>query len=190
MEWNRSETIALASLKCAQCTGLGLRNGRAGTLVPCGCVLRQIFRACYDRFKSCVKTEKSITSVRLEHIGGGGRNRGIIYGRKTEEYIADFILMTKRTLTADEWRLFNWHYLLGADWKLCCQRMGVERGNFFHACYRIEHKLGRAFRETEPFGLFPLDEYFGNKVVGSTTPACYVPQDKPLPVRPPVKKAA
>jgi hypothetical protein len=26
--------------------------------------------------------------------------------------------------------------------------------------YRIEQKLGRVFRELEPYSLFPLDEYF------------------------------
>ena len=38
----------------------------------------------------------------------------------------------------------------------------MDRGSFFHEVYRIEQKLGRTFRELEPFALFPLDEYFGN----------------------------
>jgi hypothetical protein len=36
----------------------------------------------------------------------------------------------------------------------------MDRGNFFHAVYRIEQRLGRMFRELEPYSLFPLDEYF------------------------------
>jgi hypothetical protein len=36
----------------------------------------------------------------------------------------------------------------------------MDRGNCFHAVYRIEQKLGRAFRELEPYALFPLDEYY------------------------------
>ena len=36
----------------------------------------------------------------------------------------------------------------------------MDRGMFFHAIYRIEQKLGRKFRELEPYALFPLDEYF------------------------------
>ena len=31
---------------------------------------------------------------------------------------------------------------------------------FFHTLYRMQHKLGRAFSETEPYALFPTDEYF------------------------------
>jgi hypothetical protein len=27
--------------------------------------------------------------------------------------------------------------------------------------YRIEQRLGRVYRELEPYALFPLDEYFG-----------------------------
>ncbi|MEQ1949057.1 MAG: hypothetical protein ABL995_17835 [Bryobacteraceae bacterium] len=56
--------------------------------------------------------------------------------------------------------MFRYHFLLGADWKLCTRRLGMDRGNFFHAVYRIEQKLGRAFRELEPYALFPLDEYY------------------------------
>jgi hypothetical protein len=36
----------------------------------------------------------------------------------------------------------------------------MDRGIFFHAVYRIEQKLGRAFREVTPYPLFPLDDYF------------------------------
>ena len=34
----------------------------------------------------------------------------------------------------------------------------------------IEDKLGRAFRETEPFALYPLDEYFSSTIRGG---ACH-----------------
>src|SRR5208282_2331196 len=77
-----------------------------------------------------------------------------------EEYIADFSLLSRRTLDDFEYRLFRFHFVLGADWKLCARRLGVDRGNFYHAVYRIEQKLGRKFREVEPYPLFPLDEYF------------------------------
>lgn len=36
----------------------------------------------------------------------------------------------------------------------------MDRGSFFHDVYRIEQKLGKTFRELEPYALFPLDEYF------------------------------
>ncbi|MBV9034527.1 MAG: hypothetical protein JO182_08535 [Acidobacteriaceae bacterium] len=81
---------------------------------------------------------------------------------KNEEFVADFCLVSRRTLDEKQYQLFKFHYLLGADWKLCCRRLGMERGAFFHEAYRIEQKLGRTFRELEPFALFPLDEYFGS----------------------------
>jgi hypothetical protein len=158
MEWNRSETLALASHDCTQCHGSGLRLGRSKVCAPCKCVLRAIFRICFDRFSKCVTQERYLSRVSLEpHLG---RQRPSTWGRKDEEYIADFCLVSRRTLDAEEHRLFRYHFLLAADWKLCTRKLGMDRGNFFHAVYRIEQKLGRAFRELEPYALFPIDEYF------------------------------
>jgi hypothetical protein len=50
---------------------------------------------------------------------------------------------------------------MGAEWRLCCRRLKIDKGNFFHMVYRIEQRLGRVYRELEPYALFPLDEYFG-----------------------------
>src|SRR5262249_31545906 len=102
--------------------------------------------------------EKYVSRVSLE--AHRGRSRPSTWGRKEEEYIADFCLVSLRTLTDFEHSLFRYHFLLGADWKLCARRLGIDRGNFFHAVYRIEQKLGRVFRELQPYPLFPLDEYF------------------------------
>ncbi len=158
MEWTRSETLALAMHQCAQCHGSGLRLARKGLLSPCNCVLRSIFRICYARFEKCVTQERHLSRVSTEpHVG---RSRPGSWGRKDEEFIADFTLIARRTLTPEEHRLFRFHFLLGADWKLCSRQLGIDRGNFFHAVYRIEQKLGRVFREVEPYPLFPLDDYF------------------------------
>jgi hypothetical protein len=89
-----------------------------------------------------------------------GRKRSSSWGRKNEEYIADFCLVARRTLDEFEHKLFRYHFLLGADWKLCSLRLGLDKGSFFHAIYRMEQKLGRTFRELEPYPLFPVDEYF------------------------------
>ena len=66
-----------------------------------------------------------------------------------------------RALTPEEYSIFKYHFLLGADWKLCCMRLKIDRGDFFHSVYRIEQTLGRTFRELQPYGLYPLAEYFG-----------------------------
>jgi len=157
MEWTRSDTLALAMYNCTQCHGSGLRLSRRD-VQPCNCVLRSIFRICYERFLRCVTQEKHLSRVSIEpHIG---RSRPSTWGRKDEEYIADFCLVSRRALDAFEMRLFRFHFLLGADWKLCTRKLQMDRGNFFHAVYRIEQKLGRVFRDLEPYCLFPLDEYF------------------------------
>jgi hypothetical protein len=158
MDWSRSETLALAMHHCTNCRGSGLRLGRKQMLSPCNCVLRGIFRACYRRFVTCATQERFIGRVGLEpHCG---QKRPSSWGRKDEEYIADFCLVSRRHLDESDYQLFRYHFLLGADWKLCCRRLKIERGTFFHSVYRIEQKLGRVFRELEPYALYPLNEYF------------------------------
>jgi hypothetical protein len=162
-EWNRSETIAVAKESCSQCHGLGLRArsaSRRGPEAPCNCVLREIFRSCYARFRYCVEKEKHMSRVRLEIIGG--RDRRAVWGRKDEEFIADFCLVSRRLLNEFEQKVFRFHFLLGADWKLICRKTGMNRGNFFHNLYRVQQKLGQTFSELRPYPLFPLDDYFYN----------------------------
>jgi hypothetical protein len=78
--------------------------------------------------------------------------------------MADFYLLAKRSLDEEHFKIFKFHFLLGADWRLCCRRLNMDRGNFFHSVYRIQQQLGLAFRETKPYALFPLDEYFGGTI--------------------------
>jgi len=106
------------------------------------------------------------------------------WGRKNEEYMADFLLMVRRLLSDDEYRIFRFHYLLGADWRLCTMRLKLDRGDFFHYIYKLEARLGKAFREVEPYGLYPLDEYFSGNTYDAV--ACQPPRQGPLPLRPPL----
>jgi hypothetical protein len=53
---------------------------------------------------------------------------------------------------------------LGADWRLCCRQLKLDRGKFFHHVYDIECRLGRVFAELTPYSLYPVSEYF----VGTT----------------------
>lgn len=184
MEWTRSETLGLALHACRQCHGLGMHIGRRGKSTPCNCVYRAIFNACYRRFRYCAAKEKYITQVSLEFTSGGEHR--MTWGRKDEEYVADFCLVSRRTLDEQEYRVFKFHFLLAADWKLCCQRLKMDRGNFFHMVYRIRQKLGRVFRELEPYSLFPLDEYFFGATRVAPQP---IAPKRVLPIRPPVKCA-
>ncbi len=169
MEWTRSETLALAQQSCTFCYGLGLRPGRGGVSAPCNCVFRAIFRACFARFRQCAMKEKHISRVSLE--SNPGRQRKSVWGMKNEEFMADFILVSRRTLSAYEYMVFKYHFLLGADWNLCCRKLKIDRGTFFHEIYRIQQKLGRTFRELEPHALFPIDEYFNGTTRVQNTPS-------------------
>jgi hypothetical protein len=185
MEWTRSDTIALAADSCAQCHGLGLRSDDkdlGAPSQPCNCVLRTIFRACHARFRECATKEKFISRVSLEAVQGKDR-RGT-WSRKDEEYLADFCLVSRRSLTDGEYRIFKYHFLLGADWKLCCRKLKTDRGSFFHAVYNIQQKLGRIYRELQPYALYPLGEYFH----GATKPVepTFQGLAKVIPIRPPV----
>ncbi len=190
MDWDRSQTIALAKTGCSHCHGYGLRIGRNEAEVPCNCVFRAIFRACYARFKQCVNKDRSLSHVQLEICCSGKDNR-ISYGRKTEEYIADFCLVSKNALTSLEYDIFRFHYLLGADWKLCSWRLQLDRGTFFHLIYKIEQKLGRVFRELQPHSLFPLDEYFGGTMRNDRPAVALIPKPpSPHVLRPPIGLSA
>jgi hypothetical protein len=124
-----------------------------------------------------------MSKVTMDPVAAGKDRRGA-WGRKDEEFTADFCLVSKRNLTGLEHRIFRYHFLLGADWKLCCRKLSLDRGNFFHAVYRIEQRLGRVFRELEPYGLFPVNDYFHGPVKGVTS--CLA--DRVIPIRPAVWK--
>ena len=193
MQWNRSNTIGLAKASCTFCHGYGLRPVRQGKETPCNCVFRSVFRSCYNRFRECVAQGEHISTVSLDFCRGRDGRR--MYSRKTEEFMADFCLVSRRSLDELEYRIFRFHFLLGADWKLCCRRLKMDRGNFFHAVYRIEQKLGRVYAELQPYALFPLSEYFGGVVRKDSVlerGQCAAPlsQLKLQGWRPPLQKAA
>lgn len=184
MEWTRSETVALALDNCTHCHGIGLRVGNGGKINPCNCVLRSIFRACYARFRQYANREKFGI---LSPDPAPGRDGGNMWGRKEEEYVADFCLVSRRYLNESEYKIFKYYFLLRADWKLCCRKLNIDRGKFFHAVYRIEQKLGRIFRELEPYPLYPLEEYFHGPWRKSTAlPGCEQ-RDTVVPFRKPAR---
>ena len=163
MQWNRSTAIGLANASCTCCHGDGMRVVHKTREAPCNCVFRSIFRACYNRFRECVALGDQTKGVSLEY-GGARRCGAHTYSRKREEFIADFTLVSRRVLNDEEYRILRYFFFLGADWKLCCRQLKMDRGTFFHQVYRIEQILGRAFAELEPYALYPLNEYFGGVV--------------------------
>jgi hypothetical protein len=198
-DWSSSEAVGLAKEGCTHCLGIGLRRGGRVKEVPCGCVLRKIFRVCYQKFRACALKEKHVGKVRLDPMTG--TDGSYCWGMKDEEYMADFCLVSRRSLDDFEYQIFKFHFLLGADWKLCSRRLNIDRGSFFHQLYRIEEKLGRVYRELRPHALYPLDEYFGGTVrrrlPQREVTVVQMPLARPAPMtikgralRPPLKKVA
>jgi hypothetical protein len=155
--WDRGNTIAMADQNCGRCHGVGLQARRGGT-APCGCVLRAIFRACLRKYRECARKDPHIAQVNLEVVAG--KRGALAWGRPDQEYCADFVLIARRTLDNLHRRVFSLHFLRDRDWRACTRALGIGRGNFFHAVYRVQEQLGRVFCELRPYALFPVDQYF------------------------------
>lgn len=163
---------------------MGVRAGMRGKETPCDCVFRAIFRICHARFRRCIQSEPHMSwshnERRIRSGNGSAAGRSLSaasgrpvrarYGYPDQEYMADFLAIAKRVLgeRTREHRVFRWHFLYGADFRLVNRKLGRPPGDriVFHDFYRIEARLGRAFAECEPYGLYPLDEYFGGAVRG------------------------
>jgi hypothetical protein len=187
MNWDRSETIALAKESCAKCQGEGQAAIRFGHPRPCNCVLRNVFRACYARFRHCVTKEKFMSRVSL--VPCLGKDQRLTYARLDEDYICDFSNVSRRALNNFDYNIFRYHFLLGADWRLICRQMKLDRGEYFHALYRIQQRLGRVFGELKPYSLYPISEYFAGTLNRSNL-AIMPLRRKQKPVRPPLRKSA
>jgi hypothetical protein len=189
MEWSRSDTLVLSRERCTACEGSGTRVSGEGKDEPCGCVLRAIFKACFRRFVECAEKDSRLSRISLERGSTLSRSGG--WGRKEEEFVADFCLIAKRTLSEDEHKIFRYHFLLGADYRLCCRKLKIDKGIFFHIIYRIQKKLGRAFRETQPYPLFPMADYFAGPHREHSATVVEIRPDKPKPGSSvPLKRAA
>jgi hypothetical protein len=188
MEWKQSDLVLLAMETCTVCTGYGVRKSHNESLTTCKCVYRNIFRICYDRFKVSMRRKESIGRPSLEHTSSA--NTRMNWVRKHEEYVCDFLLVTKRTLNESEYLIFNYHFLLGADWKLCCRKLKMEKGVFFHALYRIMVKLGKTYADLEPYGLYPVHEYFHGERGKGSVAVMPPPKQRSLSEKVPLRKIA
>jgi hypothetical protein len=128
--------------------------------------------------------EKYVSRVTLQAIHGADHKS--TWSRKDEEYIADFCLVSRRNLNEMEYRVFKYHFLLGADWKLCCRKLSIDRGTFFHHVYRLQQRLGRVFRELQPYPLYPLSDYFHGE--SRPMPATRNNDHNVVPIRPPLTR--
>lgn len=160
--WTESDCMALALVACNRCFGLGVRpDGSGERMAVCNCVLRAIFRTCYGKWRDIAR-DQGVTRLgpsAMSRLGPRKVGRRS-WTRPREEYRADFELIAHRTLDTRHYAVFRLHFLAGLDWKACCTQLRMDRGNFFHSVYRIEQQLGRAYRVSMPYALFPVYDYF------------------------------
>lgn len=165
-DWTR-RYITLALESCAKCKGTGARIGHRARL--CGCVTRAIFAALHRKYRGIATRMEAVSScVPTVVIGGEGAH--FVWGMKNEEFSADFYLLAKRVLDARSFQIFRLHIIDGRDWRYCCERLGMDRGTFFHAVHRIRETVGLAAVELKPYPLYPIDEYLGVHTICSGGP--------------------
>src|ERR1700733_543019 len=161
--------MALSLDDCTKCNGTGVRLAGRGksetfsnartqkTEAVCTRCDRGVFRATLAAYKfhsesigMSIRTNLSQFSRSLSRQGRRAN------GRRSEEFVADVLAVSKRNLTPRQWRIFSGHCIAGKEWN----QFGIELGVFWHDKYRLEAKLGRIFRELKPYALYPTDEYF------------------------------
>jgi hypothetical protein len=157
--WKTTQLGALCHADCAQCGGTG-RFRLQRRWRPCRCALRGAFRMVWKRFEA-IRAAYPASSVTTEGMW--------TFGRKREEFLADVLLVAKRALSEADWRLFDLHFVRGLEWLRCCSHLGYSRGYFFHAVYRVQEALGRAWVEVQPFPLCPPSEYFSGRRMDTAT---------------------
>ncbi|MBM3744183.1 MAG: hypothetical protein FJW34_00125 [Acidobacteria bacterium] len=170
--------LANGSRWCVHCFGLGVvRFGRPGAADFCRCVLRRVFRSVWNRYEYARDIGFWNGRLTIELIKRGG----MVAGHKDAEFAADVVLIARRELDDFHFQVFKAHFLDRLEWRdsvrvlarfVHIARMAgshdlpaIDRGNFFHAVYRLEAKLGRAFLTTAPYALFPTREYYNGKAI-------------------------
>lgn len=165
--------LANSQVGCSHCHGFGAVRKRGQGQVICGCALRAIFRQAYSLYCSASRTMAKGAPLTMEKTAAGP----IVRGYKHAEYRADFVFVAQQTLDDFHYRVFKLRFVAALEWKECLPLLArhvkimrsagayeapkVDRGNFWHAVYRVEELLGRAYCEVAPYPLFPPSEYFG-----------------------------
>lgn len=152
--------LALSSETCCYCQGEGI-VGRYERRKPCNCVYSRAFKVVLGRWRS------------IEALGGAGSPTcdGMNWSRKALEFCADFHIVSRRTLSPQQWKLFELYHLKGNDWRAVCKHFRTDRTAFFREIWGIELLLGRVFGELQPYGLFPVWKYFKGAAAPTPLPS-------------------
>jgi hypothetical protein len=156
---------AAALAGCEHCHGFGSRPVRFGKFVVCNCALRRIFRACLVKYREVTETVGHYYGATCMEVFQGHSHLGLGYGNKGAEFRADVELTARRVLTPPQLEIFTLHFVGGMDWHVCCARLKLDRGNFFHKVYVVQEKMGRALAEA---GVYPTRSYFSGCFIESS----------------------
>ena len=129
-----------------------------------------MFRVCNGKYWELRQQDGDFARrVNLERTSYREGQRGMSAGFKAAEYLADFELVARKALRDMplEYEVFRHHCLHRLPWPACLPLISrslgqpLSRGNFFHAVYRMEETLGRAFLELRPYSLVPREYFSG-----------------------------
>ena len=154
------ELMTFASEQCSFCFGYGQIRTGFNKANLCKCVLKQVFRLCYRKYFEC-----DVANPRLR-VGVIGSALSCSF--PSSEYRADFWLACFKSCVSPEQQLLVLHYYFHhSPYDQVIPIIGkaigdpdYKRGEFFHAVYRTESRLGRALLD---LGLFPFQKYFATK---------------------------
>lgn len=181
------EIRALAKARCETCMGLGQRlNLKTGQPQgPCRCAIFRLFRICHNKYRDCGRNMEHYSAVSFTRTGGGpgGRN----FGRKNEEYRADFFLIASRTLRRGtaEHRFFKIRYIEDNGRAETQRALHLTRAEYDRLDDRVVYAAGKAFMTNEPSTIYPFDSYFST-IIHRDIPANIPASDEGTftPIRP------
>lgn len=127
---------------------------------------KEIFDVCYARYRRLrewlADSAGAVRSVDFDSPLEGYQWRPD--RARACEYIADFERIGRRALRRPEWKgrlkLFNVHFVRGADYRRAVKLVGVAEGTFDYWYQEVTRTLGREFSRT---GLFPPSRYFQSR---------------------------
>ena len=160
-----ASVIALAKTGCETCNGLGRQDGGA----VCHCVHHRVFNTVMAKFRYCAVTVWPAPR-RFDHFINSSARPNSGHRMMNQDFVADVHLAAKRTLTAEDFKLFRYRYCLGADARLCARQLGMTPESCVQRLQAIEARLGQAFRNMRPYALYPLDQYFHARIPGGVRP--------------------
>ena len=148
--------LALAQIGCKGCGGCG---ETPGTNQACSCVLRAIGAVCLERYRRTGPSARSCGHV---------TRSGILYSFPNCDFRVDVGMAARRALTGRDLVTFRRYWEYAQPYKVILAETGASHGDFWHAVYRIETRIGR---ECLLGALYPTLAYFAQFVAVKIPPS-------------------